>query len=193
MSVATGILLIIAIVAIAIAAWAIIQRQKTLRLRGKYGPEYERLAAEQRSARGAERILEAREDRVSKFRIRSLTEQERTRFAGQWRLVQERFVDDPRAAVREADRLVQQGLQARGYPMADFEQQAADLSVQYPHVVENYRKAHEIATRETGMDERRGAAGTEELRKAMQYYRALFEDILETRLTIGQPVEVQHG
>lgn len=193
MGIATGILLIIAIVALAIAAWALTQRRKTLRLRGKYGPEYDRLAAGQRSARSAERVLEAREDRVSKFRIRSLTEDEKTRFAAEWRIVQERFVDDPRGAVREADRLIQQALQARGYPMAEFDQQAADLSVQYPHVLENYRKAHEIAAREINRDERRGAASTEELRKAMQYYRALFEDVLETRLTMGQPVEVQHG
>ena len=188
MGIAAGILLIIAIVAVAVAAWALIQRQKTLRLRGKFGPEYDRLAAGQGSARSAERILEAREHRVSKFRIHSLPQEERTRFVAEWRVVQERFVDDPRGAVREADSLIQQALQARGYPMADFDQQAADLSVQYPHVVENYRKAHEVA-----LDDRRGAASTEELRKAMQYYRALFEDVLETRLAVGEPVEVHHG
>lgn len=149
---------------------------------------YDRLAVQQRSARSAEKILEAREHRVSKFRTHSLTEEERARFAAEWRLVQERFVDDPPAAVAEADRLIHEALLARGYPMTEFEQQAADLSVQYPHVVENYRKAHEIA-----LEERRGGAGTEELRKAMQYYRALFEDVLETRVTTVEHVEVHHG
>jgi len=188
MSSTTIILLIIVVVALAIAAWALIQRQKTLRLRGKYGPEYDRLAAQQRSARSAENILEAREHRVAKFRIRSLGEEERARFAAEWRLVQERFVDDPRDAVSQADRLINQALQARGYPMGEFEQQAADLSVQYPHVVENYRKAHQIA-----LDDRRGAVGTEELRKAMQYYRTLFEDVLEMKITTVEHVEVRHG
>lgn len=188
MSTATGILIIVAIIAIATAAWAIIERRKTRRLRGKFGPEYDRLAAEQHSARSAEKILAAREHRVSKFHIRPLSGEERTRFASEWRMVQERFVDDPRAAVVQADLLIQQALQARGYPMAEFEQQAADLSVQYPHVVDNYRKAHAIA-----LGEQRGAASTEELRMAMQHYRALFEDVLETRVAAVEREEVHHG
>jgi hypothetical protein len=188
MSIATGILLIVAIIALAIAAWAVVERRKTLRLRGKYGPEYDRLAAERQSARSAETILEAREDRVAKFRIRSLTQQERTRFAAEWREAQEQFVDNPRGAVAGADRLIDQALQARGYPLADFEQQAEDLSVQYPNVVENYRRAHAIA-----LQDRRGAASTEQLRKAMQYYRTLFEDVLEMRFAQAGRQEVHHG
>jgi hypothetical protein len=188
MSSTTIILLIIVVLALAVAAWALIERQKTRRLRGKYGPEYDRLAAEQRSARSAESILEAREHRVSKFRIRPLTEDEKARFAAEWRLVQEQFVDNPRNAVSEADRLISQALQTRGYPMAEFDQQAADLSVRYPHVVENYRRAHQIA-----LDDRRGAAGTEDLRQAMQYYRSLFEDVLEMKITSVEHVEVRHG
>jgi hypothetical protein len=187
MSSTNVILLVIVIVALAVAAWALIERRKTLRLRGKYGPEYDRLAAQQRSARGAESLLEQREKWVSKFHIRSLSEQEQARFAAEWRLVQERFVDDPRSAVAQADGLINQALQARGYPMSEFEQQAADLSVQYPHVVENYRMAHEIA-----LEDQRGAAGTEELRKAMQYYRTLFEDVLGMKITGVEHVEVRH-
>jgi hypothetical protein len=188
MSNTTAILLVIVIVALAVAAWAFIQRQKTLRLRGKYGPEYERLAAEQHSARSAENILEDREKRVSKFRIRPLRDEERGRFAAEWRAVQEHFVDDPRGAVSQADRLINEALKARGYPMSQFEQQAADLSVQYPHVVQNYRLAHKIA-----VDDQQGAASTEELRQAMQYYRSLFEDVLETKIINVEHVEVRHG
>jgi hypothetical protein len=188
MSSTTAILLVMVIVALAVAAWALIQRQKTLKLRGKYGPEYDRLAAEQRSARSAENILEEREKRVSKFSIQPLREEERKRFAAEWRSVQEHFVDDPRGAVSQADRLINEALRARGYPMSQFEQQAADLSVQYPHVVQNYRQAHQIA-----LEDQRGAAGTEELRKAMQYYRGLFEDVLETKITTEEHVEVRHG
>lgn len=188
MSNTTAILLVIVIVALAIAAWAFFERQKTLRLRGKYGPEYDRLAEQERSARGAERILEQREKRVSRFQIRPLREEERARFAADWRLVQEQFVDDPRLAVSQADRLINEALKARGYPMGEFEQQAADLSVQFPRVVDNYRRAHKIA-----LAEERGAASTEDLRQAMQYYRSLFEDVLETKITNIEHVEVRHG
>lgn len=188
MSTTTVILLVVVIVALAVAAWALLQRQKTLKLRGKYGPEYDRLAEQQHSARSAESILEQREKRVSSFRIRPLREEERARFAAEWRSVQERFVDDPRSAVSQADRLINEALKARGYPMSEFDQQAADLSVQYPHVVENYRKAHEIA-----LDDQRGSASTEQLRKAMQYYRSLFEDVLEMKITNVEHVEVRHG
>ena len=188
MSTSNIIWLIVVIIAAAIAAWALIERQKTLKLRGKFGPEYDRVAQQEHSAHRAEGILEHREKRVSKFRIRSLREEERARFAAEWRSVQERFVDDPRSAVAQADRLINEALKARGYPMSEFEQQAADLSVQYPYVVENYRKAHQIA-----LDEQRGAASTEQLRIAMQYYRSLFEDVLEMKIANVEHVEVRHG
>jgi hypothetical protein len=188
MSSTTAILIILVILALAVAAWALMERQKTRKLRGRYGPEYDRLAQQEQSARRAEAILEQREKRVSKFRIRPLQEQERARFAGEWRTVQERFVDNPRGAVSDADRLINEALKARGYPMAEFEQQAADLSVQYPNVVENYRKAHKIA-----IEDRQGSATTEDLRQAMQHYRNLFEDVLETRIVNTERVEeVRH-
>jgi hypothetical protein len=187
MTTTTAILLVVVIVALAIAAWAMIQRQKTMRLRGKYGTEYDRLAQTEGSARTAEGILEKREKRVSRFNIRPLREDERVRFANEWRLVQERFVDDPRGSVAEADRLISEALMARGYPMGEFEQQAADLSVEHPHVVENYRLAHRIA-----VDDRGRSASTEDLRKAMQYYRSLFEDVLGAKITHVENMEVRH-
>ncbi|HTW66341.1 MAG TPA: hypothetical protein VME17_17080 [Bryobacteraceae bacterium] len=182
------ILIVIVIAAVAFAAWAYLQRQKTLKLRRKYGTEYERLAAQEQSSLRAERILERREKRVSKFQIRPLAEDERARFAAEWRIVQERFVDNPRGAVADADRLINQALKARGYPMSEFEQQAADLSVEYPNVVENYRRAHHIA-----MEDKQAEATTEDLRKAMQYYRSLFEDVLGMRVTHVEHEEVRHG
>lgn len=182
----TVLLLVIAIVAIVVAAWSFFERQKTLKLRSKYGPEYDRLAEREHSPRRAETILEKREKRVARFDIRPLRQDEVARFAADWRAVQERFVDNPRGAVTEADRLINAVLKARGYPMADFEQQAEDLSVQYPTVVENYRLAHQIA-----LADQRNSASTEELRKAMQYYRSLFEDVLEQRLTRME--EVHNG
>lgn len=188
MSSTTAILLVIVIVALAVAAWALIERQKTRRLRGKFGPEYDRLAAERGSTRNAEHILEQREKRVAHFQLRPLSESERARFSSDWRLVQEQFVDDPRNAVSQADRLINEALQARGYPMSEFEQRSEDLSVQYPYVVENYRKAHRIA-----MDDRQEAVNTEQLRQAMQYYRSLFEDVLEMKVTTVEHEEVRHG
>jgi FtsZ-interacting cell division protein ZipA len=186
MSITTIILVIVAVIAVAVAAWAYIQREKTLKLRNKYGPEYDRLADREHSARRAESVLESREKRVAKFNIRPLQPEEVTRFASDWRAVQEHFVDNPREAVSQADRLVNAALKARGYPMADFEQQAADLSVQYPHVVDNYRKAHAIAELDQS-----SSASTEDLRKAMQYYRSLFEDVLGQHVI--QMEEVRHG
>lgn len=188
MNTATAILIVIVIAAVAFAVWAYMQRQKTLKLRGRYGSEYERLATKEQSARRAEAILEQREKRVAKFQIRPLREEERARFAADWRLVQERFVDNPRSAVADADRLIKDALKARGYPMGDFEQQAADLSVEYPHVVENYRKAHHIA-----MEDQQSEATTEDLRKAMQYYRSLFEYVLGMKVTHVEHEEVRHG
>ena len=119
-------------------------------------------------------MLEQREKRVEQLHIRPLTREEGRRFAEAWRADQARFVDDPKAAVIEADRLVGEVMQARGYPVSDFEQRAADISVHHPHVVENYRAAHEVAVRA-----KRGEASTESLRQALVYYRKLFEDLLE--------------
>jgi hypothetical protein len=160
---------VIAIVAIALI---LMQRRKAA-LRQRFGSEYDRAVREGGSERKAQSLLQERERRVEKFHIRPLSNAERQQSAEHWRVVQTRFVDDPRGAVTEADESVVSLMKTRGYPMADFEQRAADLSVDHPHVVSNYRAAHEIAVRH-----RQGRASTEDLRQAMIHYRSLFEDLL---------------
>jgi hypothetical protein len=145
-----------------------------MNLRRRFGPEYDR-AVQERGPQQAETVLLEREKRVREFPIRELAADERERFVTEWRIVQSRFVDDPRAAVAEADLLVDRLMQARGYPTSDFEQQAADISVSHPQVVGNYRAAHQIAVRH-----RQGQASTEDLRNAIIYYRSLFDDLLQT-------------
>jgi hypothetical protein len=178
MDTTTAIILVIAIIAISVAAWALFQRDRTRKLKAHFGPEYDRVLQHEKSARHAEAILDDRRKRVAKYHIRPLTGEERDHFAAEWRRVQEHFVDNPRSAVSQADGLINEALRARGYPMNDFEQQAADLSVDYPSVVENYRIAHEIA-----MDDKHAAVSTEDLRKAMQHYRSLFEDVLGAHIS----------
>jgi hypothetical protein len=163
------------ILAIVIALWMYIQKKRTQNLRSKFGPEYDRAIGEHRDRWHAESELEHRAKRVAKFDIRPLKAEDRVRFIEDWRREQSLFVDDPRAAVNHAYTLVQDVMQRRGYPVGDFDQNAADLSVDHPRVVENYRIAHEIALREG-----QGPGSTEELRRAMVSYRALFEDLLET-------------
>ena len=177
------ILVILGIIVLAAILWMYFEKKKTRRLRGKFGPEYERAIRTEGGARRAEAVLESREKRVTKYQIRTLTPEECEMYSAQWRRVQEHFVDDPRAAVAEADTLVNKALRDCGYPMAGFEQQAEDLSVDHPRVMENYRLAHEIALRDG-----RGAASTEDLRRAMQHYRSLFEDVLGRHVTAREEV-----
>ena len=167
-----GVLVALAVIAI---AFVLTQKRRTDELRGKFGPEYDRLVRQTGDARNAERELGDRVHRVKELHIKPLSAEYRNRFADAWRSDQARFVDDPKGAVVEADRLVADLMQARGYPVGDFEQRAADVSVDHPHVVQNYRAAHDIAVRE-----RRGEASTEDLRVAMVHYRALFEDLLDS-------------
>ena len=169
----TAVILIVLLVAVAgIAIVIFLQRQNSRKLRDRFGPEYDRLARE--NPRKAEAILHEREKRIAKFHIRPLSRQQSEKFAAEWRLVQEHFVDDPRGAASEADRLIDQVLEERGYPVGDFDQQADDLSVEHAQVVEHYRVAHDIVSRD-----RKDATNTEQLRIAMQHYRALFEDLLD--------------
>ena len=177
MNIVNIVVLIVAVVAIAIAAWAIIQRAKTRKLKSQFGPEYDRVIDQEKSAGRAEAVLGERQKRVEKYPIRVLTTEERDRFAARWRTVQERFVDDPRDAVAQADVLITEAMRTRGYPRSDFEQRAADLSVDYSAVVQDYRAAHDIAIRDA-----QGTVSTEDLRKAMQYYWTLFEHVLETQV-----------
>ncbi len=167
-------IIVIAIVVVIVLAlaWNYSQSRTRDRLRERFGSEYDRLV-EEKGRRAAERDLSSREKRVSGLDIRPLSADERARFSQSWQAVQARFVDDPAASVNEADMLVGQLMQTRGYPISDFDQRAADVSVNHPDVVDNYRKAHEIA-----LAEDRGQAQTEDLRTAMVYYRSLFNDLL---------------
>jgi len=172
------------VLAIGVALWMYIQKERTKKLRSKFGPEYDKALGEHRDRGHAESELQKRATRVAKFNIHPLKAEDRSRYTEDWRREQSLFVDDPRAAVNHADTLVQDVMQTRGYPVGDFAQNAADLSVDHPRVVENYRTAHEIALRE-GQD----PGTTEDLRKAMVSYRALFEDLLSE--TVEKPAEVR--
>ena len=164
------------ILIIAVLAWLYMRQRRstTADLRRKFGPEYERAVREQGSERKAEAKLADREKRLEKFTIRDLDPMERERFSKQWASVQSRFVDSPKGAVAEADDLLSSLMKTRGYPVSDFDQRAADISVDHPRVVENYRAAHEIALR-VG----KNGASTEDLRAAMIHYRSLFEELVQ--------------
>jgi hypothetical protein len=177
------ILLVLIIVAMGVVIWAVLQKKRTDQLRSRFGPEYDKAIGDHRDRRRAETELEQRAKRVAKFNIKPLLPEDRTRYAEEWRHEQSHFVDDPRDAVHQADTLVQEVMQHRGYPVGDFEQNAADLSVDHPRVVENYRVAHEIAARDG-----EGRASTEDLRKAMVCYRDLFEDLLGKTIDHRQEV-----
>jgi hypothetical protein len=165
---------VLAIVAlVALVAWAT-QRRRSDQLRRRFGPEYERTVGAARDKREAEAELRARQERVDALEIRPLDRAARDRYVDRWREVQAMFVDDPGNAVDQADRLIGEVMRARGYPVGDFEQRAADVSVNHPHVVDHYRTAHGIAVRR-----RTGDGATEELRQAFVHYRALFADLLE--------------
>jgi len=161
---------------VAALAWLYVQRRRrttTAELRQRFGSEYERAIGEHGSEGRGEAHLAAREKRVEKLKIRDLDPATREHFLGQWQAVQSRFVDDPKTAIIEADALVSAVMQARGYPVADFNQRAADVSVDHPRVVANYRSAHEIASRLE-----KGEASTEDLRTATLEYRSLFEELV---------------
>jgi hypothetical protein len=168
-------IIIVALIVLGAVWWFVTQRRRSEALREQFGPEYERTVKGLGDQSKAEAELARRAERVKALDIHPLEEGQRKRFADAWRSDQAKFVDDPKGAVIEADRLVADLMQVRGYPVGDFEQRAADVSVDHPHVVENYRIAHDIAERE-----RNGKADTEDLRKAMVHYRALFEDLLDS-------------
>jgi hypothetical protein len=144
-------------------------------LQSRFGPEYERTVREVGTSRAEQTLLD-RARRVENFHICELTADERERFIAEWRIAQSRIVDEPHQAVTQADRLVDQLILTRGYPVADFDQRAADISVDHPRVVDNYRAARQIALRH------RGEASTEELRRAILYYRSIFDDLLHDEL-----------
>lgn len=163
------------VVLIVIAALLAMRKHKSAQLKEHFGPEYDRVAQEQGDARHAEAVLSQREKRVEKLSIHPLPGFQREGYLQEWMAVQRRFVDDPSAAVTEADSLVTAVMTARGYPMSDFEQRAADISVNYPTVVHNYRSAREIVLRHAT-----GHSSTEDLRQAIVCYRSLFEELLDS-------------
>jgi hypothetical protein len=173
-------IVIVAIVLIIVIALAVyFRKNRTERLRTKFGPEYDRVVGQEGGDRTrAEAILEKRLKRTRKFHIRPLSPEETSRFAGEWGSIQELFVDDPRAALSLADTLVKLALSTRGYPTGDFEQRATAISVEHPQAVQDYRIAHDIAAHGS-----RNEASTEDLREAMQHYRTVFEEILQIHLT----------
>jgi hypothetical protein len=168
-------LALVVVVALAIIGGAVVylMRRRSQTLRSRYGAEYFAAVDETGDRRKAEAELRQREKRVKSFDLRRLSPRESTEFAERWRQVQAQFVDDPGMAVGRADELLSEVMEARGYPRGGFDQRAADLSVHHPRLVSDYRIAHEVALRHT-----RGEAGTEEARKALIHYRALFEDLL---------------
>jgi hypothetical protein len=171
---------VVVVAVVAVAIWLVYaRRRKSAELRGRFGPEYDRVLQERGEARRAEQELQARTERVEQLHIRPLSSEESRHYGDDWREVQAQFVDDPEAAIQRADHLVMEVMQARGYPMADFDQRVADISVDHPREVEHYRVAHGIASRAVG-----GSVSTEELRQAMVHYRALFEDLIEGRQAV---------
>lgn len=163
----------------------LLQRRHTSRLRRRFGEEeYRRAMQERGDRRRGEAVLDERTKRVESFRLRALSNADRVRFLNLWDQVQAHFVDAPAGAVMEADQLLGDVMAARGYPMADFEQRVADISVGHAAVIQNYRAAHAIAVSQAS-----GQATTEDLRRAMIHYRALFEDLVRER----EAVAGEHG
>ena len=173
------ILLVIGLILLAILGIAVamsFKKRKTERLRTRFGPEYARAVEKGGGRRKAEAGLQEREKRVEGFAIRPLAPSDRERYIAAWHKVQADFVDNPENSVSQADQLLGRVMSTRGYSVGDFEQRSADISVDHPLVVENYRAAHEIAVRHAA-----GKASTEDLRQAMIHYRALFDDL------VGEP------
>jgi hypothetical protein len=169
-----AIVAVIALILIAAVVVIVSRKRRSQHLKEHFGPEYDRTLLQRGDRTKAEVELLNREKRVHNFTIRPLLPAARDRFVEEWAAVQRRFVDDPAVAVTDADSLVNRVMAARGYPMADFEQRAADVSVTYPTVVQNYRAARTVVVRHG-----HGEAGTEDLRQAMVYYRSLFDELLD--------------
>jgi ABC-type nickel/cobalt efflux system permease component RcnA len=159
------------VVLAALVVWRVTRRRRHLEQR--FGPEYEHTVARSDSRRDAERELSSREQRREALEIRPLGERERSAYTTRWEALQAHFVDAPAVAVRESDELITEVMRARGYPVEDFDQRAADVSVDHPQVVEHYRSAHDVARRQ-----RDGEVSTEDLRRALLDYRRLFDRLV---------------
>ena len=169
----TALAVVIAVAVVAVVAVFVYLRHRSHRLRSRFGPEYTRAVEETGSKYRAESKLEKLEKRVEKLSIRPLQPEEVNRFRDSWRVIQAGFVDDPRTALSSADRLIGEVMSARGYPLADFEERAAEISVNNALVVEHYRAGHQIALKHA-----ESRASTEDMRQAMIHYRILFDDLV---------------
>jgi hypothetical protein len=180
---------VVIVVAMAvIVARSVNRRKRSERLKNHFGPEYERAVGEAGDQRAGEKELVARERKRQKLDIVALAPEAHAKYAEHWRTVQTAFVDNPSKAVGDADRLVTQVMRERGYPVDDFDQRAADISVDHPNVVEHYRAAHTLH-----MAQERGDIGTEAQREAFVHYRALFEKLLATDLRPIRTRQRRHG
>jgi len=168
--------LVLAVIVLSAAGWFAWHTHNRKMLKDRFGPEYDRAVRQYGNETKAVSALGKRQQRLSKFTIRPLSDREAQEFESKWRDTQAHFVDDPRGAVRDADALVSRLMDTRGYPMADFDRRAEDISVDHPRVVQNYRAAHNIA-----VEDARGTSSTEDLRRAFMCYRALFAELLETK------------
>jgi hypothetical protein len=168
-------IVIAAALAAGAAVWLVSSRKRTAHLRERFGPEYNRVTSTAGSQREAEAELAQREERREEIDVRPLSEESRARYAEEWKVIQAEFVDEPSRAVARADSLLQKVMGERGYPVEKFDQRVADLSVDHPKVVENYREGHRLATKSHGK-----GSDTEDLRQAMRHYQALFEELVES-------------
>ena len=166
------VVVIIALIVVGLIAMAWWRVQRSNRLQERFGPEYDRAVEEIGDRRHAEKELEARVAHVKALNIHALTADEVNRYALDWQETQRQFVDEPLAALQKADRLIREVMKAKGYPVEDFEQRVADISVEYPELVTDYRGMHRIAIKEDNV-------GTEEIRQAMVHGRALFENLIK--------------
>jgi FtsZ-interacting cell division protein ZipA len=167
---------VVAVVVVAALVWWATRERRSRHLRHRFGPEYDHTVEERGSRTEAEAELAERERRVEEYELHDLSAPERDRFAQRWRAAQAEFVDNPEAAATQADALVKEVMKARGFPVADFDQRQADVSVEHPDVAHHYREAREIARLN-----RKGEATTEDLRQAMKHYRSLFDALLTGR------------
>jgi hypothetical protein len=168
------IVIAVIIVLVAAAVWLLMMRRRSAHLRSRFGPEYQRTVEVTGNVKTAERDLERREEHAQRLNIHPLAMAARERLAATWRVDQARFVDDPHGAVKEADRLVVEAMNLRGYPVNDFDERVDAISVEHPHLVQDYRAAHQIF-----LQYESGQGTTEDLRHALVAYRALFDELLE--------------
>jgi hypothetical protein len=167
----------------AISALVLSRSRRSERLRDRFGPEYDHTVQTLGDEKKAQIELNERQKHVDALDIRPLSDSERERYLADWTAVQSKFVDEPGQAIVDADRLIMEVMQVREYPVSDFEQRAADISVKYPALVSNYRAAREIATKNN-----QNLADTEELRQAIIYYRSLFDELLKTEPVVEKEI-----